>query len=562
MYQDEAFARALGSFDSLKRVEVPTMDSLTVAPSSFPFNLPNLFNPPPPPFNVNGPMPAGEAEPPGEVPNNADVMVDNVAVDVNVTVEVGEGNAPPNAGVDVNDPLAFPQVPPPTQNNAGHANIPAGIPSDAAPGAGPNAAAPPLVQNGQGDGFGGLLGQVLNQVQALNQAMGQVVNQVNGILNGVAQGVGVAQGLAPGLGAAPNLEPTVLANPQLPPQLPPMNQFQPPFAPNVQQLNNNGLNAPVAVQPAVPANIFNVGPGGAGGGALPGFPNANFMNQFLGQVLGAIGPGVNINGGLNAQGNGNAVNVEAGGVNFNIANGPQPPPEAEDPADLDEDDPLPFPGGLPPFPGLQLPPLPAFVPGGPNAFTFNGPNFDAILQFTPAIGNQGAGNAGAPAPGGAMGVGDAGLPPAAPGVAGGAPAAPPGPNPQVNIAHLVLTFPPVTTNAPNAVGNDLNHPHAPSHITTPLTVAQHEQAREAFRTREKKLTDAQYARASTEQMILYLWAAYCPSLVSVKFEMAKNRYVIWSREDDSMDSMVHDGRDTEDYVWSSQYTPMRAPDDV
>ena len=161
-----------------------------------------------------------------------------------------------------------------------------------------------------------------------------------------------------------------------------------------------------------------------------------------------------------------------------------------------------------------------------------------------------------------MGVGDAGLPPAAPGVAGGAPAAPPGPNPQVNIAHLVLTFPPVTTNAPNAVGNDLNHPHAPSHITTPLTVAQHEQAREAFRTREKKLTDAQYARASTEQMILYLWAAYCPSLVSVKFEMAKNRYVIWSREDDSMDSMVHDGRDTEDYVWSSQYTPMRAPDDV
>ena len=536
------------------------MDFLTVAPPSF--NLPHLFNHPPPPFNINGPMPPAEAGPPGEGLNNVDategMIIDNVAVDVNVTVEVGEGGAPPNAGV------AHPQVPPPPQDNAGYVNIPTGTPANPAPEAGSNAAAPQLVQNGQGDGFGGLLGQVLNQVQALNQAMGQVVNQVNGILNGVAQGVGVAQDLAPGLGAAPNVaqqpEPMVPANPPQPPLL---NQLQPPLVHNAQQLNTNGLNAPpVADQLPIPANFINVGPG-AGGGAPPGFPNANFVNQFLGHVLGAIGPGVNINGGLNAQGNGNVANVGAGGVNFNIANPPQPPPGAEDvnDADLDnEDDPLPFPGGLPPFPGLQLPPLPAFVPGGPNAFTFNGPNFDAILQFTPAIGNQAAGNTGAAAPGGALGAGGAGLPPANPGGAGGAPPAPPGVNPQVNIAHLVLTFPPVTTNTPNADGNDLNLPNAPSHIPTPLTAAQHEQAREAYRTREKQLADAQHARAPIEQGILHLWTAYCPTLVSVKFEMAKNRYVIWRREHNDTDTMAHDS--AKDYVWSSEYTPMRASDGV
>ncbi|KAF8333512.1 uncharacterized protein EI90DRAFT_3052241 [Cantharellus anzutake] len=516
VYQDETFARALGSFDSLKRVEVPTMDSVMISPPSFPFNLPNFFNPPPPPFNINGPMGLANEGLPGQAADDAgpdgdgggDMVIDNVAVDVNVAIEVDEGNAPANNDVGLN----------PTNQ--------------------PDTNAPPAVQNGQNGGLGGLLGQVLNQVQAFNHAMGQVVGQVNGILNGVAQGGGVA----PGPAAIPAPMPPLAQQPPF------LNPPPPLFAQNFPQLNPHGPNGPppVATQPNVPVNL-------GGGGGPPGLPN--FMNQLLGQVLGVMAPEIN------AEGNGNAANAGPGDVNNNLGNGqPQPPVVEGNNDDNDGDgDPLPFPGGHPPFPGLQLPPLPAFVPGGPNAFTFNGPNFDAILQFTPAVGNQNAADVGAATPGGVQGpvVPDAGPPAAAPG--GGVFGAPPGANPQINIAHLVLTFPPVITNGGHTDANDQQDQHT-AHVSshTPhLTPAQQEQVR----ARERKLSDVQQSRAPVEQMILHLWTSYCPTLMSVKFEMAKNRYVVWRRGEDSTGLVEPDDGSIADDTWSSEYTPVQTLDD-
>jgi len=213
------------------------------------------------------------------------------------------------------------------------------------------------------------------------------------------------------------------------------------------------------------------------------------------------------------------------------------------------------PGGPQPMP--HIPPFPAFVPGGvPHAFTFNGPMFDAVLQVehfppatvptppgsnNPAANAAGAGGGGAPG-GGAFGgagqwnpapalipfpalgfegaghpgvAGAAGIPGAA--VAGGGGGGGGG----GNIAHLVLTFPPIHMEPP-----DPNDPHVI----------------EERRARHRALARAQLVRVPVELQILNLWQARCPSLHRVTFQMERDRYVVWTKDNAGQ--------------WISEYTPL------
>jgi hypothetical protein len=203
----------------------------------------------------------------------------------------------------------------------------------------------------------------------------------------------------------------------------------------------------------------------------------------------------------------------------------------------------------------QLPPFPAFAPGGmPQAFTFNGPMFDGMLQFEhlPAANipaPPGPGNPTAPAAGGAgggvppgggalggtghwipvpalppfatLGQGGAGQPAAAVPANAGATAGAAGPGGGGgNIAHLVLTFPPI-----HIEPVDPNDPHVI----------------EERRARQRALVRAQIVRAPVELQILNLWQARCPSLHSVTFQMERDRYVLWTKDAAGQ--------------WAPEYTP-------
>jgi len=171
-------------------------------------------------------------------------------------------------------------------------------------------------------------------------------------------------------------------------------------------------------------------------------------------------------------------------------------------------------------PPIQPPLQPFPLIGGQNAFAFNGPHFDAILQFENI-----------PAPGGGGGVNGPPNPPeaeegAAPGdgpLPGGAAPWPNLVGGSGNVAHLVLTFPPM----PIGGESDPNDP----------------QVIEARRARQRTLDQAQIARAPAEIQILNMWHAFCPSLRSARFEMERERFVVWTR--------------FEDGAWSSEYTPSR-----